>query len=595
MNTAAILSLIILQATAQKPAPSTGITIDGPNPGIVKLGDSTVASIEIEGSSDCDVTEIPKVDGLEVRLGGRQNQTFSSFDGRKMRTRSATSFQLQLRPQREGIFEIPFLTVRIGAESYKTRAVRVEAVKDLAGSKYAFLEVETSRKSYFVNEPVRLKVRVGIDISMARNLLQMFNTHLDLPIQVEAPWLDDFPGGVPLELKDSARKDQVLRMAANRNISEIRAAGTVTRDGRTFATYEFERAWIPGRFGTVTLAGAMLRFRFATKIVQNVFGDPVPQDRQDAFVYGEPARIEVKPIPEDSRPGGYTGAVGKFRVSTDARPHDVKVGESIKFTFRIEGDGNLEFLEPPQIEPLEGFHVYGHIDEKSREQRVITYDLSPLNENVKEIPPITFVYFDTDGDGSFKTIRSEAIPIHVRALPPGEALAPLNEETSRRVVAGVDDIHDMQPVDSAGAETGRPPGAATAALAFGAPVAAAAALFLILRKREHDLANPALVRARGAKARFANSTAKGADAAGAFTTYLADRCNCNEAAILSDDLSQRLASCGISGELASRAASALLTHTHSRYAGATAKTAPAQFQQFVEEIEAEFNKNEVRA
>lgn len=580
---AAILSLLI--APFLQKTPGQAVSVQGPSPGIVRLGDSAKATIEIEGTTDCEIVEIPKVADLEIQVGAPSMENIRFSDGKKWQVRSSTSFPLFLRPGKEGVFEIPFIKVRAGAETYKTRAVRVEAVKDITGSKYAFLEVTAAKKSYFVNEPVRVKIRFGIDTSISRNLLQMFNRHLDPPVQIQAPWIDEFPGGVAVETA-KIPPEQAHEIAANLNITQIRTIGNMDREGRAFTVYELERAWIPGRTGEVQLSNAMLRFHFATKIVQNGWGESVAQDRQQAFVYGETLKIDVKPIPEEGRPTTFAGAVGKFKISAEATPHDLKVGESLKFKFRIEGEGNLEFLEPPSLGALDGFHVYGNIDDKNRDARTITYDLSPLNENVKEIPPVVFTYFETEGVGAFKTVKTEPIPIRVRPQPPGEGLAPLSEDANKRVVPGVDDIYDMEPANGESYTSKQPPGGIAAAFALGAPLLAAGALFVALRRREYDINNPAVVRARGARAKFVKSTAGGADAAAAFTTYLADRCDCAEAAIASHDLPEKLVKAGVPPELARDAAAALLQSLQSRYAaGSGSSTANVSFAAFVDSIE----------
>ncbi|MBI3820094.1 MAG: BatD family protein [Planctomycetes bacterium] len=594
MIRAFLIGLLFLQNPAARQT-DAGISVQGPDPGVVRLGDSANVTVEVEGTKDCEITDVPKVAGLEVRVGGRQTKQSSIYDGKQVRVRVVTEFGMSLHPLKEGVFEIPSITLRVGSETKKTRSVRVECVKDITGTKYAILDVTIPKNSYFVNEPVNVRIRFGIDAAIIRNLIQMFasQVHLDMPIQIEAPWLEAIPGSVALDNHSKNRGEQLVTMVSNRSVDHARSVGSLERGGRTFTMFEIERSWIPGRIGDLTLSAAMLRFQFASRISKNIFGDPIAQDRQDAFVYAEPVKITVKALPEDGRPATFTGAVGKFTISADATPHDLKVGESLKFKVRIAGEGNLEYLEPPALEGLDGFHVYGHIDDKNREERIITYDLSPLNENVREIPSIPFTYFDTEGAGSFKTIKTESVGIRVRALPPGEGLAPLTDDAGKRVIPGVDDIFDMQP--ALGFHNSKEnPGAATAALAFAAPAIAAAALFVALRRRERLLANPALARAFAARAKFTKAVDAGSDPVAALTTYLADRCGCAEAAIVSHDLDARLVSRGVPEELATRASAVLLQSLESRYGGAAA-SASASIAGLAAELENSFLQIEGRA
>lgn len=592
----ALIAVLFFQTfgskAGQAPAVTQGpnIVVQGPDPAVIRLGDTAIVTIDVEGNVDCEVKTPDPVDGLDLRIGPRQLQQFSSFDGKRMRTRSNATFSVQLRPKREGTFEIPFLPVRVGTDVLKTRPLRIEAVRDITGSHYAFMEVEVPKKIFYVGEPIRMKIRIGLDTSIRRNLLQLFSTHLDLPVQIEAPWLSDFPGGVEMEKVKSAPGEKIVTMAANQTISGVREAGSTTRDNRTFIVYEMERAWIPGRFGGTNLQGAMLRFTFATRITQNLLGENIAQDRQNAFVYTEPVKLDIRPVPEDGRPKGYGGAVGQFKVSADASPRELKVGESLKFKFRIEGQGNLPFFDPPKLEPLDGFHVYGRIDDKNTDSRVITYDLSPLSESVTQIPGVAFSYFDTAEPAGFRAMQTEPIAITVRPLPPGSGLAPLADDASKRVIPGVDDIYDIQ---RPGTLPSPPPGPLTAALALGTPLLLTGAAFIYLRRREHDLLNPALVRARAARGRFEQSVRSGNDSTSAFVTYLADHLDCTEAAVISPDLAGRLRSRGIQAELADAAARYVLQSLEARYAGGGAATGGAPHDaphRLVDRLEPEFQQ-----
>lgn len=583
-----LLAVLVMQQNGPKTGMGPNVIVVGPEPAVVRLLDYSVVTVEVEGTPDCDVVDPPTIKNLEIQIGPRQSRQVSSFDGKQVRTRSTTQFTIYLKPLAEGIFEIPYFTIRAGAETLKSRSIRLESVKDIQGSNRAFFEVVTSKKSYFVNEPVRLTLRIGIDQALAGNLLQMFNEHLDLPVQIDAPWLDDFPGGVPVEVSAPGRGEQTSTMAANRNITNIRNAGTTTRDGRTFAVYEMERAWIPSRLGEISLASSVLRFRFATKITRNLFGEPVAADRNDGFVYSDALKFEVKPVPDDHRPANFAGAVGQFTILAEATPHELKVGDSLKFRLRIAGEGNIEFLEPPKLDGIEGFHVFGRIDEKKRGERIVTYDLSPLSDSVKQIPSIPFSYFDTQGSGSYKTISTSPIAITVHPLPAGSGLAPLADDAAKRVVAGVDDIFDMKPIGGGVAPVPGPPGPGAAVLALGTPLVAAGAAWWLLRRRERDLAEPHRVRARNALSRYQKSRAAGVGAAEAFISFLADHLHCADAAIVSPDLQRRLEARGAAPEAARRAAQALQRAIDARYSGApTAESLP--FDELAREMHAEWS------
>lgn len=587
---AGILSLLLF-AAPQRKAGEPVLTVQGPEPGVVRLGDTSVATIVVEGVSVGATIEPPKAPAdLEVRISGPSQMSQSFYDGRTLRTSLSLSWKLLLRPAKEGVFEIPPVTVKIGTDvKLETAPIRLECVKDLTGSKYAFLEAVFSKERYFAHEPVRLTLRFGIDRAIRGNMLQLFNRPLDVEVQVEGPWLQEFPGGVAVEAAGRAAGDRRLSCAVNQSLVEVRAAGEVERNGRTFVVYELERAWLPGKLGALELSAPLLRFRFATRFTTDFFGERIAADRHDAFVYGAPVKLEIVPLPDEGRPAAFTGAVGKFQIAVSASPRQVKVGESIHVKMVVTGEGNLEFFEPPALGNTEGFHAFGRLDDKAKDARTITYHLAPLEDSVREVPPIEFAYFDPGPPPAYRTIRTAAIPITVKPLPPGETLAPLADGAERRFTVGVDDIHDIMPLTESHGVAREAPPLPAAIAAFAGPLLLAAATWTWLRRRDADMADPARVRARRAHARF---RASARDAA-AFATYLADRLGCTEAAVLSEGLTDQLTSRGVPPDLARRAADALLTAVAARYAGGTAPGAAARegnFEELARRLEERFEE-----
>ena len=71
-----------------------------------------------------------------------------------------------------------------------------------------FVEMDTAKPEYFAQEIIRLRLRFGIDTEFATdNLIQLFRKNLDIPVRVEAPWLEELPGAVFLPVQESPDTD----------------------------------------------------------------------------------------------------------------------------------------------------------------------------------------------------------------------------------------------------------------------------------------------------------------------------------------------------------------------------------------------------
>ncbi len=436
------------------------------------------------------------------------------------------------------------------------------ATGDLANETVAFVELSAPREEFFVQEPIRLTLRFGLDREfLRRDALQLFARPLDIPVQLAAPWIDELPGAV--SIGDDEEERQRFTFALNDEIAEATLVGDRDRGGRTFRVLELDRLFLAERAGELEVPAPGLRFAYATSFRQDFLSASVPLDRELAVVLGEPLTLRIKPLPLEGQPAGYTGAVGRFTVSADASSRDIVVGESFELVLRIEGDGNLQFLNPPRLDELAGFHVYGVVDAKTPRRRIVTYDLAPLVDDVRELPAIPFSFFEPSDPPGYHTVWTEPIQLNVRPDP----LQRSRPEEGAREISGRGD----QPQSDVREGEVRPMTVAAGALLTLLGLLAAWFWFL-RRNRTSGLADPAGARARGALEVFCGNIARDeADPAMAFAEFLAARLGCPAAAVIAPDLPQRLLAAGVPTALAERATLALRRWVAARYGAADAE------------------------
>ena len=304
------------------------------------------------------------------------------------------------------------------------QADAVESAHEERGETHAFLELESERATSYVQQPIRLRLRFGFEQEFLRaRMVQPFRRDLDVPAQVQAPWLDGLPGAVRLaegagEVEGGRGR---LSFALGEGMAEAVAVGERTIDGRTFVLLESELAFLPERPGELVFAEPTLRFAYATRFREAPFGGRAPADRRDALVRGNALAVRVLPLPEEGRPLDFTGAVGRFEVSAEARPRELALGEGLELELEITGAGNLATLGPPRLDRLAGFHLRGAIDSKERGVRRVRYDLAPRSAAVKEVPAIAFAFFDPEPPAGYRTAWTRPIPIAVFPAAPSTA------------------------------------------------------------------------------------------------------------------------------------------------------------------------------
>lgn len=556
------LALLAAFAPAQE-----RLEVDGPTPATVRLGDVARVQLRIEGrTADPREFRLPEVPGLELQLSAptRSSQTF--YDGRTLTERVGVQYTLLLRPQREGTFVVPPFAIQTGTREQQTPELRLEVRKDLRGDELGYLDVQVEPRRVYVHEPIRIRVEFGVQqgLRIVEDVYQLQHRYLD--VEVQAPWLDQFPGGEKIEPPPPTSQRQLV--IVNRTLNHA-VADIVERNGAPWRRFVVERAFLPTRLGRIELSAPMLRYHVVLREgARDLFAGSRGRQTDNLYSYGQPIEIEVLPIPEVGRPDPYYGAVGRFAITAEVDRSAVQVGQSVQLTLTVRGQGNLEFLSLPELDRLPGFHLLGTKETaRSAEHLAVTYDLTPLSADVAAIPEIAWNYFDTTpGVEKFVAVATAAIPLRVEPLANGATLAPLATPEPRVVTPGVDDIFDLP--DLGGPAQPRPePPAWSGWLAVLGPILSLSLLraaLVVFWRRRGDVAGQ---RRRGAAKRCAQLLAAGCDPSDALAGYLADRLDTTAAAIVRPDLAAELARRGLAADLAAAAATCLEQGMAARFGG----------------------------
>ncbi|MCA8964189.1 MAG: BatD family protein [Planctomycetes bacterium] len=542
------------------------LEIEGPEPATLRLGDTARAVLRVEGrTADPGKIELPEVPGLQLQLSAPSRTEHTFFDGRALTQRVGVQYQLLLRPLQEGSFVVPPFKIWTGTAEQMTRELRVEARKDLRGDEFGYLEVQVEPRRVYVHEPVRIRVEFGVQqkLRIVEDVFNMRYRYLD--VEVQAPWLDSFPGGEQLDVPAPEGNRQIVML--NRTLLYAAVDNDHLRDGQRWQQFVFEKAFLPTRLGRIELSAPMLRYQVLTGAQRDVFGGTRRQS-DNLYSYGKPIELEVLPIPEAGRPDPYYGAVGRFTLDATADRSTVKVGDSVKLTLTVRGRGNLEFLRLPPLDELPGFHKLGQKEApRTAEQVQVTYDFTPLSTEVTQMPAIDWNFFDTTpGVEKFVAVRTEPIPLKVLPLANGETLAPLPDAAPKAVTPGVDDIFDLPALDGPPALPERLPawGGWVAVLAPWLLVLLGRGLFVRWRRRAADRSGQ---RARAAARRCEQALQRGDDPSEALAAYLGDRLDVPSAAVIRPDLAQELERAGLPVELGRETAACLEQGLAARYGG----------------------------
>lgn len=132
-------------------------------------------------------------------------------------------------------------------------------------------------------------------------------------------------------------------------------------------------------------------------------------------------RIEVIPLPEDSKPVSYKNGIGHYTFSTqlETTPH-VEVGEKMLLKVTFTGSP-LQDLELPDLCCQPGMAGRFHFSDippapvLEGDQLHYSVEIRPMDAQVKEIPSLEFSYFDPD-KREYVKLHSKQILIQVKPI-----------------------------------------------------------------------------------------------------------------------------------------------------------------------------------
>ncbi|PYL24715.1 MAG: hypothetical protein DMF37_06945, partial [Verrucomicrobia bacterium] len=382
------------------------------------VGEMVQLQIKVSGAGDVKPPENILVDGLEIHGTGTSRQ----FEMRNFTTTSSVTYNYTILPLKAGRFAIPPQTVRVGSQSLRTPELTLN-VADSPGrsfasrpgqnaqpnkpSKLVFAELIVPKKSAFVGEIVPVQIRLGFD-PRAR------------PRLIEGPEI----GGQGFTAQKLQQSGENLETIGGRtyDVVTFKTAIAAARAG------EFEigplkakaQVLTPRRPSSPRSRSPFDLFNLDDPFSDPFFSDPFGQlgERREVEINSEPVAVEVKPLPQNAPPS-FSGAIGNFTMTTDAKPKSVQVGDPITVTTTISGRGNFDRVNAPVVEEEHGWHKYPPSSKFKQDDEVgisgtKTFEtvFSP-NEKKQTVPLMAFSYFDPVKE-QYVTLRSDPIAIAVQ-------------------------------------------------------------------------------------------------------------------------------------------------------------------------------------
>ncbi len=320
-------------------------------------------------------------------------------------------------------------------------------------------------------------------------------------------------------------------------------------------------------------------------------------ERRTKDLATEPITVMVRPLP--NRPEGFTGAVGNFEVKASLLQSEVVQGVPTTLVVRVSGRGNPDAIAAPPLPDIGWAHSsepeseFRYLDEQDygRIEKRFEYQITPLEAGNLTIPEISFCYFEP-ALGNYRTEKVKPFQVHVKPSGESERLVAIGgiQESSRNeveilgqdLVGIVSQAPDLSPRRSQTAAN---------AAAAGFPPLAFAGFFLVMRRRRRLRENVEYARRHFARAtvrKRLDALEESKDPADALyhalIGFVADKLNCPEGGMTSQDVQRLLDEQNASAEAKAGMVKTLRACERARYGGGT--LSPAEVRALTDAAEA---------
>jgi len=364
------------------------------------LDDQVTLTITVTGNvSNIPQPAIPDLKGFTAYSSGR-SQNISIINGQ---VSSSVSFTYILVPNDTGDYTLGPFSINYQAKAYSTGPINIkvlprtsqqrqqapsytypqqpeqpqeEGVQPQHG-KELFIETYVDKLRAYVNEQITLTFAFYQSVDLFENPVYS-------PASTTGFWTEDMP---------PQKKYYKMINGTRYLVTEIKTA--------LFGTSAGEFTIGPARLE----ASVEDLQRFFSRSPFDIFGrDPFSMFKRGKpiILTTDPIKVEIASLPEENKPAGFKGDVGRFDISADIDKDTVEENQPVTLKIKIKGSGNIKTVSSPAIPDIQDVKLYDSASSEniSKENYIVQGEKAfekvviPKKEGNYTLGPIEYSYFD---------------------------------------------------------------------------------------------------------------------------------------------------------------------------------------------------------
>ena len=374
----------------------------------VEIGSHIRLTVGVEGAFDTDIPKLSMPESFSLMFGPSVSTQTTIINNV---VKVFRGFMYGFSPREKGRFEIDPVTLEYKGKTYTSNSINIEVVERTPFESIIDEKSDTSGQRVDINKMVFVELITDkAEAYIYEEIIQSFKLY--------------FQKGLPIDNLDyvaaSTKNFLAEKLGEEKRYEEV-------RDGILYNVIELRTALFPLVSGKIKIPPASFKCNIIIRQQRNrgsLFdefmgggGRRYPVERST-----KPVKLTINPLPAVEKPEGFTGAVGKYTMDVLAKPTKLKVGDPITLTINIRGEGNIQTIGEPLLDPdgMKNFKAYDFetkvtITDRGygiKGEKLFNKVIEPQSEDNDFIPGISFSYFDPELK-KYKTLTYAPIPIEV--------------------------------------------------------------------------------------------------------------------------------------------------------------------------------------
>lgn len=390
----------------------------------VEVGNGALLTLRIEGGK-ATRPNLPEIPDFIIQPRG-QSQQVQMANGR---TTVSLVYSYAVGSTKAGDYEIPGIEVTVDGESFTTEPLKLKVLAGSASQPPSGLN--QNQPNAPGQEATQGEDQFGfLTVTPAAKDRKHVYVGEIAPVRIQA-WI---PADARAQLRSGIQPE--AQAFTLHNVSEQPQQAEQIKDGKRYIVL----TWFGGI--SATKAGTYPA-SLSVKAVVAVRDESAPAPRRqrggpfddpffdsvfdqmnaryiekDVTLTSRDQDIEVRALPLEGRPDGFTGAVGKFRFDGEKFPAEWKTGEPQQLSVKISGEGNFALMNAPDLTPQELWKTYPGKDDFTpgdmtsfSGSKVFQFSAVPKKGGSHQAG-LTLSYFEPDA-GVYKTIETQPKTLQV--------------------------------------------------------------------------------------------------------------------------------------------------------------------------------------